>query len=139
MRWTRRRSVIAALVGLGLAGWAVYAFLTSVTAPLVRETGDLKIYLYPTLTGVPRVGDNNFEVKVLDREGRPVDGASVNVRYTMTGMSGMEARTLGARAVTQGIYETTLSLSMAGTWEVGVTVERPGVAPVTVSFPVQVQ
>ncbi|MBI2371507.1 MAG: FixH family protein [Deltaproteobacteria bacterium] len=139
MRWTRRRSVVAALVGLGLAGWTIFAFLTSVTNPSVREAGGLKIYLYPTLTGAPRTGDNNFEIKVLDREGRPVDGASVNVRYTMTGMSGMEARTLGARAVTQGIYETTLSLSMAGTWEVGVTVERPGVAPVTVSFPVQVQ
>jgi hypothetical protein len=77
-----------ALLGLGLAIiaviWLVYAFLGELAyPPATQRAGDLEVFLYPTLTGRRRVGDNQFEVKLGERQGQPVSQAAVEVAYGM--------------------------------------------------------
>jgi len=48
-------------------GWLVYAFLGELAPPqAMQRAGDLAISLYSTLTGRPRVGANQFEIKLRD-------------------------------------------------------------------------
>jgi len=138
----RRRLSRGALLGLGIVviavAWLVYAFLGELAPPpATQQVDDLEIALYSTLTGRPRVGDNQFEIKLSDRQGQPVLQAEVGVAYSMGGMGhrgGMAARSEG-----YGIFSTLLKFSMAGTWTVEVVVRRPGRPEVKVLFSVSVR
>ncbi|MGH8059832.1 MAG: FixH family protein, partial [Candidatus Entotheonellia bacterium] len=117
---TRRRQLSrGALLGLGIAviavAWLVYAFLGELAPPpATQQVSDLEVSLYPTLTGRPRVGENQFEVKLRDRQGEPVLQAEVEVAYSMGGMG--HGRRLGTRPEGYGIFSTMLNFPMAGTW-----------------------
>ena len=126
-----------ALVGLGLAIitvlWLVYAFLGELACPpATQRAGDLEVSLYPTLTGRPRVGDNQFEVKLAERQDQPVSPAEVAVAYSM-GSVGDGSRT-ATRPEGYGIFTTVLSFPQGGTWNVEVFVRRPGRPEVKVPF-----
>jgi hypothetical protein len=77
----------------------------------------------------PRVGDNTFEVTV-KKDGAPVVDATVTAVLSMPSMPSMnmpEMRSTAAlAAVGEGRYRGTGNLSMAGTWNVLVTVSRAG-------------
>ncbi|MGH8071855.1 MAG: FixH family protein, partial [Candidatus Entotheonellia bacterium] len=125
------------LLGLGLAiiavVWLVYAFLGELAyPPATQRAGDLEVSLYPTLTGRPRVGDNQFEVKLAEPQGRPVSPAEVAVAYRMGNLG--DGSRIATRPEGYGIFSTMLSFSEAGTWDVEVLVRRPGRPEVTVPF-----
>ena len=137
----RRKLSRGALLGLGIAvialAWMGYAFLGELAPPpATHQVGDLEIALYSTLTGRPRVGDNQFEVKLRDRQGQPVSQAAVEVAYSMGSMGH------GSRMTTRpegfGIFSTVLNFSMAGTWTVEVLVKRPGRPEVKAPFSLSV-
>lgn len=126
-----------ALIGLAVAviavGWLIYAFLSELAPPPpTQRVGDLDISLYSTLTGRPRVGDNQFEVKLHDRQGQPVSQAHVEVAYRMGGMG--HGGRMATRPEGYGIFSTVLSFPMAGTWNVEVLVQRPGQPEVKAPF-----
>jgi hypothetical protein len=126
-----------ALLGLGLAiiavMWLVYAFLGELAdPPATQRAGDLEVSLYPTLTGRPRVGDNQFEVKLAERQGQPVSQAEVEVAYRMGSLG--DGSRIAARPEGYGIFSTVLRFHQAGTWNVEVFVRRPGRPEVTVPF-----
>ena len=54
-------------------------------------------------------------------------------------MPGMAASKATAKHVKDGVYEAKVSLAMAGAWEIGVSVQRPGQKPVQEKFTVTAQ
>jgi len=44
-----------------------------------------------------------------------------------------------AKHIKEGVYEATVNFAMAGTWEIGVSVQRPGQKPVQEKFTVTAQ
>ena len=84
------------------------------------------------------VGENIVRLKIRDAKGDPVQDATVNVTSTMT-MPGMAAGKAVAKHLKDGVYEATVNLAMAGAWEIGVSVQRPGQKPVQEKFTVTAQ
>ncbi|RMF87629.1 MAG: hypothetical protein D6736_12375 [Nitrospinota bacterium] len=114
-----------------------YAFLSKLgPTPTTQRVGDLRVSLYPTLTGPLRVGENNVEVKVTDASGQPVSDAKVTLRYRMAQM-GKETQT-PTRVAGLGLYQTSLYLPMSGSWEVAVQIQRGGEQLGTALFAFQV-
>ncbi len=79
----------------------------------------------------PRAGDNVMHATVKDANGRPVDGARVELVYDMPAMGAMpEMKGSGeAKALGGGKYDVSYSLSMLGDWYVTVEIEAPGHPP----------
>ena len=102
-----------------------------------KKAGDLRLSL-ETQPAKPRLGDNTVRIKIRDTKGNPVLDATVNITSTMT-MPGMAPGKAVAKHVKDGVYEATVNLAMAGAWEIGVSVQRPGQKPVQEKFTVTAQ
>jgi hypothetical protein len=80
-------------------------------------------------TDPPTSGDNVFEVAVR-KDGAPVDDATVTAVFSMPAMPSMNMPAMRSSAALQpaggGRYRGPGQLSMAGTWNVVVTVSRGG-------------
>ncbi|SFV71585.1 hypothetical protein MNB_SV-13-619 [hydrothermal vent metagenome] len=72
------------------------------------------------------VGNNNISVKVTDH-GKVVKGAKVDFKISMPEMPGMpymeEVKSLSANG---DIYNGNINLSMGGTWQVKIFIEKDG-------------
>jgi hypothetical protein len=138
----RRGPSRGALAGFAVTaialGWLVYSFLSELAPPpATQRAGDLEISLYSTLTGRPRVGANQFEIKLRDLQGQPVSQADVDVVYSMGGMG--HGSRMATRPEGYGIFSTVLSFSMPGTWNAEVMVRRPGLPEVRVPFSLRLE
>lgn len=74
----------------------------------------------------PAAGPVDLDVKVTDRQGRPVRGATVRIEYGMAGMDSAPA--VAAETATPGIYRARVALSMTGAWSIRVKAEVRGAA-----------
>ncbi len=78
----------------------------------------------------PQTGENTFEVMVREVGGQPVTDASVEVVLFMPPMPSMGMPAMRSRATLahagEGIYRGIGEISMAGRWDVTVTVRRGG-------------
>ena len=65
-----------------------------------------------------RVGENRFEIELRDAEGRPVDGADLDVKVHMHAMGSMPAMGGPARVsdLGDGRYRADFTLDMGGSW-----------------------
>jgi len=99
-----------------------------------KKSGDLTISLEPQ-PAKPKPGDNIIRLKIRDAKGAAVQDATVNLSTTMA-MPGMAPGKTAAKHLKDGVYEATVSLAMAGVWEIGVSVQRPGQKPVQEKFTV---
>jgi Cu(I)/Ag(I) efflux system membrane fusion protein len=99
-----------------------------------KKSGDLTLSL-ETQPSKPKAGDSVVRLKIRDAKGNPVQDAAVNVTFAMT-MPGMAAGSTAAKHLKDGVYEAKVSLAMAGAWEIGVSVQRPGQKPVQEKFTV---
>jgi hypothetical protein len=87
----------------------------------------------------PVVGKNNATIAIKDGSGQPVTDASVRLEFGMPAMPGMPAMNYKADAVlSDGIYKTPLSFSMAGSWFINMKILR-NKKIVTAKFNVDVQ
>jgi membrane fusion protein, copper/silver efflux system len=102
-----------------------------------KKSGDLTLSL-ETQPAKPKVGENVIRLKIRDAKGAPVPDATVNMTSAMT-MPGMAPGKATAKHIKDGVYEATISLAMAGAWEIGVTVQRPGQKPAQEKFTVTAQ
>jgi Cu(I)/Ag(I) efflux system membrane fusion protein len=102
-----------------------------------KKSGDLTLAL-ETQPVKPKVGDSVVRLKIHDAKGNPVEDAAVNVTFAMS-MPGMAAGRTVAKHLKDGVYEAKVSLAMAGAWEIGVSVQRPGQKPVQEKFTVTAQ
>src|SRR3954464_1760058 len=79
----------------------------------------------------PRAGENVLHLDIRDAEGKPVEGARVDLVYDMPAMGAMpEMKGNGeAKAVGGGKYDVSYGLAMLGDWYVTVAIEAPGHPP----------
>jgi Cu(I)/Ag(I) efflux system membrane fusion protein len=82
----------------------------------------------------PRVGANELRIQISDAAGAPVDGAEVELRWTMPAMGSMPAMNGGATAQRRGpgAYRAPLDIAMAGTWRLELRARAPGADPTRV-------
>jgi len=102
------------------------------------KAGDLEVML--TIDkNPPVVGKNNATIAIKDGSGQPVTDASVRLEFGMPAMPGMPAMNYKADAVlSDGIYKTPLTFSMAGPWFINTKILR-NKKIVTAKFNVDVQ
>ena len=102
-----------------------------------KKSGDLTLSL-ETQPAKPKLGENIIRLKIRDAKGAAVQDATVNLTSTMA-MPGMAAGKAAAKHLKDGVYEAKVSLAMAGAWEIGVSIQRPGQKPVQEKFTVTAQ
>jgi mono/diheme cytochrome c family protein len=80
------------------------------------------------------LGPRVLEVEIKDAAGEPIDLSAVRLRFTMTVMDMGQIET-DAQPLGQGRYQARGSFfTMAGRWDVGVTLERAGQQPAQTAF-----
>ncbi len=92
--------------------------------PMEKKAGDLTLTLF-TQPEKTKAGENTLRLKVVDKSGKLVTDAQVSFQYTMA-MPGMVLSKAEAKHSKDGFYETKANFAMAGTWDVTVSVRRPG-------------
>jgi membrane fusion protein, copper/silver efflux system len=102
-----------------------------------KKAGDLTLSL-ETQPAKPKPGENIIRLKIRDAKGAVVQDATVSLTSTMA-MPGMAVGKAAAKHLKDGVYEATVSLAMAGSWEIGVSIQRPGQKPVQEKFTVTAQ
>lgn len=90
-------------------------------------TGAGVVVEFRSLTNPPATGMGTYEVAVR-QNGAPLDGAVVRVRFTMPAMPSMNMPEMHSDATFEGVgggrYRGAGQLTMAGTWNVNVSVSR---------------
>ena len=103
--------------------------LRAYQAPEGAPVGGLDI-AFRTEPDPPRVGSTSFEVVVKDAAGQPVTDASVSATLFMPAMPSMNHPAMRSEArlspAGDGTYRSTGEVTMAGRWDVTVTVVRGG-------------
>ncbi len=75
----------------------------------------------------PVVGVNNATITLKDKAGKNITAAKVTLDYSMPPMPGMPAMNYKADTELNGNeYRTKMDLSMAGTWNIVVKIDRAG-------------
>jgi copper transport protein len=99
---------------------------------LVATVGDLHLDL---AVSPGQAGINNFAVKLTNAGGQPITDASlVQLRFDMLEMD-MGQPTLELKATQPGLYTATGAiLSMLGTWDIEILVQRPAQNDITATF-----
>ncbi|MCX5828306.1 MAG: FixH family protein [Deltaproteobacteria bacterium] len=116
-----KKAIWMMMVVLLVAG-AVWAKDFTLTKKAGDLTVDVKIDKNP-----PVVGNNNMVVGLKDASGKDVTDAKVSVDYGMPAMPGMPAMNYKANAMLHGnMYHTVMNLSMSGSWNVTVKINRQG-------------
>ena len=109
----------------GMAGMEGMKMDTPMKAgPMEKKVGDLTLTL-STQPEKTKAGENTLRLKIIDKSGKPVTDAQVSFHYTMA-MPGMALSKAEAKHSKDGLYETKANFAMAGTWDVTVSVRRPG-------------
>ena len=87
--------------------------------------GDGSVVVSLDLPAEPRIGPSPLTLELTDREGDPIEGASVRVEGNMT-HAGMVPVLVEARELGGGAYRADdFTFTMAGDWFVTATVETP--------------
>jgi Cu(I)/Ag(I) efflux system membrane fusion protein len=131
-RLTEAMGAMAGMAGMDMGETQKKA--PAAAAVTEKKSGDLTLSL-ETQPAKPKPGENIIRLKIRDAKGAAVPDATVNITSAMT-MPGMAVGKATAKHIKDGVYEATVSLAMAGTWEIGVTVQRPGQKPVQEKFTV---
>jgi len=91
----------------------------------------------------PNVGDNTFKIALTDVDGNPIKDAKIDILLHMPPMPsmGMPAMNISAegKPTKDGFYVAEVNIPMGGSWQVRVTVVRPGKPPVSKVFEVNVR
>ena len=91
----------------------------------------------------PSVGNNTFKVKLTDLSGNLIKDAKVTFLFSLPPMPsmGMPAMNISAegKPAKDGFYVAEVNISMGGSWQVRVTVARPGKPSVSRTFEINVR
>jgi Cu(I)/Ag(I) efflux system membrane fusion protein len=132
---SRLKEAMGAMAGMDMGETQKKA--PAAAAATEKKAGDLTLSL-ETQPAKPKPGENIIRLKIRDTKGAAVPDATVNITSAMT-MPGMAVGKATAKHIKDGVYEATVNFAMAGTWEIGVTVQRPGQKPLQEKFTVTPQ
>jgi hypothetical protein len=93
--------------------------------PMDSATTDQGIKLSAKLQGNPQVGENAFELTVLDKNGTPVTGAKIMLSVAMTSMD-MGTSHPSVKEIGGGKYTAIVNFAMAGPWRVTAMITTSG-------------
>lgn len=102
------------------------------SGPQEKKTASMTLVL-STDPEKTKAGDNLVRLKITDKDGKPVNDAKVSFVFNMN-MPGMVAAKSEGKLSKEGVYETKANFAMAGTWDIAVSVERPGQKAVQEKF-----
>lgn len=122
-------------IGLSVATFGpAHAATDFDSAPAVRVAEpQAGLSISATLSGSPKVGKNSVTVTLKDAAGKPLTGAHVTLRTSMTSMD-MGTATSSVKDTGDGRYTGEVAFTMAGPWRVAVRVERSGASAVIKNF-----
>ena len=106
-------------------------------SPREKKSGELTLAL-DTQPAKPKAGEITLKLKIQDSKGKSVQDAKVGFTSAMT-MPGMAATKAEGKQSKEGFYEAKVNLAMAGTWEISVSIQRPGQKEVREKFNLTVQ
>jgi len=112
------RIVLLLLFSTFLAACGTTTQNQSTSEPVQAETVTLKTNPEP-----PIVGDVELQLYIVDENGQPLEGATVDVSADHTDMRGMTMSGL-ATAQGNGRYAITADFSMSGNWKINVFVRK---------------
>jgi hypothetical protein len=106
----------------------VCALLLSACSTQVTQTGKQGIFTVKMKIekGELRKGKNLVELRVTGPDGKPVEGASINVSPWMPEMGHGVPWTVRVHDKGGGVYRTNLLLSMGGLWEIRLDIKAGG-------------
>ncbi len=107
------------------------------SGPMEKKLQDLTLML-STQPEKTKAGENTLRLKIVDKNGKPVNDAQVSFQYTMA-MPGMVVSKAETKLSKDGLYETKANLGMKGEWEVTVLIRRPGQKEMQEKFKVSAQ
>jgi membrane fusion protein, copper/silver efflux system len=105
--------------------------------PQEKKVHNLTLVL-TTQPDKPKAGENVVRLKITDNAGEPVKDAQVTFVFSMA-MPGMVPSKGEGKLTKDGVYETKTNLSMAGPWEVTVTIRRKGQKEIQEKFSITAQ
>lgn len=107
----------------------------SIAGAITYESGPFRVTVGIN-PEAPRVGDNQFTVKVADKQGTPVTGASIKAYGEMPAMGAMAAMRAPADLdeVEPGLYSGPLNLEMRGEWPLSLFIQTKGVGETRLGF-----
>ena len=73
----------------------------------------------------PSLGDVEFVITILDAQGKPFEGATLDIGVEHIDMTGMEMNGVASQQ-SPGKYAITANFSMTGNWVITVTVRKDG-------------
>jgi len=129
-RLTEAMGAMAGMPGMEMGEGGKTA--TAKESPREKKSGEL-ILILETQPAKPKVGENTLKLKIRDSKGNSVQDAKVSFTIAMT-MPGMATTKAEGKSSKEGFYETKVNLAMAGTWEIGVSIQRPGQKEVREKF-----
>jgi len=121
-RLSEAMGAMAGMPGMSMEGMKMET--PTKAGPMEKKVADLTL----TLSNQPekaKPGENILRLKLVDKSAKPVTDAQVSFQYTMA-MPGMVLSKAEAKHSKDGFYETKANFAMAGTWDVTVSVRRPG-------------
>lgn len=122
-----RSGVVALIIAIGIAQFA-YAGQSSPKGGAKAKSPKLDIMLMkPTAV---KTGDNQFEVMVKGTDGKAVSDADVSIVFVMPAMPAMKMAEMRnevmLKAAEAGMYTGTGQVTMAGKWNVTISVKQNG-------------
>jgi len=121
-RLSEAMGAMAGMPGMSMEGMKMET--PTKAGPMEKKLADLTLTL-STQPEKTKPGENTLRLKIIDKSGKPVTDAHVSFQYTMA-MPGMVLSKAEAKHSKDGFYETKANFAMAGTWDVTVSVRRPG-------------
>lgn len=105
--------------------WIAFGFISLFAAGSAVAAMQIEITLKPN---PPEAGENSLTIALKDEAGKPIDNAKVDLLIFMPAMGTMPRMDEKAKVIekSSGTYEAKFDLSMGGTWEMNLNVEKDG-------------
>jgi uncharacterized GH25 family protein len=116
--------VSAKRLSIALLAWLI-AWSGPWPAPMAQTAGPLLVEWTLEKTGKPL--EREARLTVIDKQGQPVSGASIEVNVDMPSMPMMHKvpKAIAEPAGQPGLYKTRFTLEMAGEWAAQIEVRSP--------------
>lgn len=116
-----------------MAALAVLSLLAAGCTQSLEETSENGLYaVQMTFKGTPSVGRNEAGLRLRDAQGRPVEGAEIEVTPWMPGMNHGVPWVPTVKETGGGQYRMVFHLSMEGLWELRMGIAKGEVTDIVV-------
>jgi cytochrome c-type biogenesis protein CcmH len=125
-------TVVSWIVLLALSVVVILALVSSLSPPRgPQRLGETRLSITSD-PDPPRIGLNRLQIHVSSREGQPLVGSTIEVKYGPEA-GGLLTRTAAAAAA-EGVHETDVHFDAPGPWQVTLTLRREGSSDLSTTY-----